>query len=118
MKNINKKCALVLALPLLFVTQMAQADIGLSLNIENENERYKDPDSDAIASLGIQYRGEKFNIDKDSMSYDFIHSADNQKSYAVEVILKSNNSSTDIDDRSLFDGLDKCTKSYLSVFGK
>jgi len=101
MKNITKKSSILLAFHLLLAMPVAQADWGVSVGANNSQERYKDPKAAAIADFEIEYRGEKFNVDRNAVSYDFT----NSKQYAIEAILKNNIRGFDADDHKSFNGL-------------
>ncbi len=99
-KQKNKIQLLVLAMTIGF-SATAQADIGVSLKAATNNE-YKNLEDDAIALLGLEYRGEKFNLGKDGISYDFTNSND----YAVEAFLTSKNYGYEAKDSKTFKGMD------------
>ena len=95
---------LLLSVPLILMMPIAHADWGATLELDNEVDRYKkDRRSNNTASLGlgVEYRGEKFNIDSDTISYDF----SNKEKYAIEVILKTKNRGFEASDRKIFAGL-------------
>ena len=106
-KNTINKSKILLILPLLLVTSVAQADWGISLDAENQHNRYKDAKDDANALFGFEYRGKNFNADKKAWSYDFTNSESEKKNYAIEAILKNNNQGYEAKDRSLFAGMDE-----------
>lgn len=89
---------LLFILPLISVMTIAEADWGITLGADNEIKRYEDVKNDASLLLGIEYRGENLNIDKEAISYDFTHS----KAYAIEAIAKSNNRGFEASDGKLF----------------
>ncbi|MEB8433954.1 MipA/OmpV family protein [Cocleimonas sp. KMM 6892] len=103
-RAIAKKGRLIIATSCMcLLTTHASADWGVSLNVDNEIGRYKQKDTDAFASLGLQYRGEKFNIDNKALSYSLLET----DKYAVEIIGKSNNGAIDPKDLKFFKGMDK-----------
>lgn len=83
------------------LTAAAQADFGIRANGANNND-YKNPDDDVSVLLGVEYRGEKFNVSHDAISYDFSHS----KKYGVEALLASKNAGYDAKDSKTFTGMD------------
>jgi len=108
-KNLTHLLMVTISLAL---TANAYADFGISANVANENG-YKDLDDKASLSLGVEYRGDKFNMGKDGVSYEFIH-ADN---YAVEALATSNNSGFEAKDGKNFTGMDK-RKTSIDLGGR
>ncbi len=96
----NKTQLLLLAISLGFGTT-ANADFGIRADVENIRD-YKDSKHDAQVLLGLEYRGEKFNMDRTGISYDFTDS----NKYAVEALLTSKNSGYSAKDNKIFKGMD------------
>ncbi len=48
--------------------------IGLSINLDNTSQVYKNIDGEADASISLQYRGEKLNLDEKAISYKLMDS--------------------------------------------
>ncbi len=98
----QKKAAQILTTVITFgLTTVAQADFGIVANAANNND-YKNPDDDISLLLGVEYRGEKFNVSHGVISYDFSHS----KKYGVEALLASKNIGYDAKDSKTFTGMD------------
>ncbi len=98
-KNLTHLLMVTISLAL---TANAYADFGLSANVATEDD-YKNLDNKAGLSLGVEYRGDKFNIGKDGISYEFIHT----DKYAVEALATSNNYGFEAKDGKSFTGMDK-----------
>ena len=91
MKNLIK-LSTTIALPLIILNPLnSQAqglftgEWGVGIEIENDAQHYKDFDNDAYVNLFPQYRGEKLNIDSDSLSYSLLES----DKYNFEILAKS-----------------------------
>ena len=93
MKTILNSSLSIAALTLLFPLSAQAGDetatpktnhFGLGLNIGNSEMVYDEKDGDYLASLYPQYRGTKFNLDRESMSYRFL----NKDNLQVEVLAK------------------------------
>lgn len=101
-KNKTAQC-LFIALSL-GVPAVAHADFGLSLGASGSHNEYKKSNKEKAeldVLLGLEYRGEKFNMDKGVMSYDFTDS----NKYGLEVIVTSKNEGFDAKDRDIFKGM-------------
>ena len=90
----------------------AYADFGISANVANEND-YKDLDDKASLSLGIEYRGDNFNMGKDGISYEFIDAG----KYTVELLATSKNHGFEAKDGKNFTGMDK-RKTSIDLGGR
>ncbi|KAG1694688.1 hypothetical protein GQR58_006688 [Nymphon striatum] len=101
--NRKQLCLIIATSCACLFTSTASADWGLSLNVDNEIGRYAQKDTDGIASIGIQYRGENFNMDSEALSYSLM----NTEKYAFEVIAKSHHAEIDPKDIKFFKGMDK-----------
>lgn len=111
-KTPSKK--IVFILPILSLMTSVQADWGITLGADNEIKRYEDVKNDASLLLGVEYRGENFNIDKEAISYNFAHS----KSYTIEAIAKTNNRGFKASDGKLFTGMkDRDTSIDVGIRG-
>lgn len=108
-KNLTHLLMVTLSIAL---TANAYADFGLNANVANV-DGYKDLDDKASLSLGVEYRGDKFNMGKDGISYAFIH-ADN---YAVEALATSKNYGFEAKDGKNFTGMDK-RKTSIDLGGR
>lgn len=104
MKIIVKKTLplLAIATSLSLLSPIAHADWGVGLNAGGGSKVYKN-EKNKFIGLGINYRGDKFNIDKGTMSYDLTNSND----YALEVIATSNNLGFVAKDNKTFKGMSK-----------
>lgn len=101
-KNKTAQC-LFIALSL-SVSTAAHADFGISVGVTNSNNEYKKSKKKKVeldALLGLQYRGEKFNMDKGVISYDFTDS----NKYGLEVIATSRNGGFKAKDSNTFKGM-------------
>jgi len=103
MKITTRRKTLLVTASLMTLVSSVQADVGITIGADNEINRYEDVKNDASLLAGIEYRGEKFNIDKEAVSYDFT----NSESYAIEAIVKQNNRGFKASDGNLFKGLSK-----------
>lgn len=79
----------------------AHADFGVSVGAGNAEE-YKGLDDEARILLGLEYRGDKFNMGKGGISYDFTDS----NKYAVEALISSKNSGYEDKDSKTLKGMD------------
>lgn len=91
---------------------MAHADFGIRAGVANTND-YKNLDHDVSVLVGLEYRGEKFNISKEGISYDFT----NSNKYAIEALLTSKNSGHEDKDSKTFKDMDDRNPS-LDIGGR
>lgn len=101
LKTKNTKQLLIVAISL-SLSAVAHADFGIRAET-GKVEEYKDPDKDVQLLLGLEYRGEKFNMGKSGISYDFT----NSNKYAAEVLLSSKNYGYEASDSKTFSGMKK-----------
>jgi len=95
------------------MSSYALADFGIGAGASTQNG-YKDLDDKGMLSLGIEYRGDKFNMGKDGISYDFT----NSNKYATEVFLTSKNWGYEAkDSKKTFSGMDK-RKPSIDIGGR
>ncbi len=81
-----------LALPLIILNPsnthaegMFAGEFGIGIEIKNDAQSYKDFDNDVYVSLYPQYRGEKLNINSNSISYSLFET----DQYNFEILAKS-----------------------------
>lgn len=98
-KNVTQLLVVSISIAL---TANAYADFGISASVANEND-YKDLDDKASLLLGIEYRGDKFNMGKDGISYEFIHA----DKFAVEALATSKHFGYRAKDSKNFAGMDE-----------
>ena len=84
------------------------ADWGITLGADNKEKQYKNTKDDLRALLNLQYRGDKFNIDSEAISYDFT----NSNNYAFEVIAKGHNRGFKAKDNKTFKGMKERKGSF------
>ena len=116
MKPIYKSKPLIIAAASLsLLSAPIYADWGVGFNVENQSMQYKNNKAYTRLTglLNIRHRGDKFNIDKNTISYDFT----NSNSYAVEAILAARNEGFEPKDDKLFNGMTK-RKSSVDVGGR
>lgn len=95
------------------ISGYAYADFGVGAGASTNNE-YKNLDDKGVLSLGVEYRGDKFNLGKDGISYDFT----NSNKYATEVLLTSKNYGYRVkDSKKTFAGMDK-RKTSIDIGGR
>ncbi len=94
---------LIAAVSFSLLPSISYADFGVGLSIDNDLMQYKDKDDDInlTALFNLQYQGEKFNLNKDAMSYD-VYSGEK---YAVEVIAATKNRGFRAKDNKTFEGM-------------
>ncbi len=111
----NTKPLIIMAISLSLLSLPTYADWGVGLDLDNQKMQYKHKKNDVELTgyLNLRHRGEKFNIDKGAMSYDFT----NSNNYAVEAIIASKNSGFKAKDRTLFNGMTK-RKDSIDVGGR
>ena len=80
---------------------IAYADWGAGIGLNNELMRYEDDDINLTALLNIKYQGERANLDKDGLSYEFIKG----EKYAVEVLATSKNQGYEARDINVLKGM-------------
>lgn len=115
-KNKSKSLLIVTASIALF-SSPAYADWGVGINANNDIMKYKDGDDKDSnlrleALLNLQYRGDKFNIDK-GLSYDFT----NSNKYAVEAFITAKNRGFVAKDNKTFIGMSD-RKTSIDVGGR
>jgi len=86
------------------------ADFGLSTNVSNHNDIFG---SDLTLSVGLEYRGEKLNIEGNELSF----SLSKNDSLNFELIATSHNYERDNDDSDLTKGMNK-RKASIDVGGR
>lgn len=99
-----------LTLPISILTLLSSAPlqaeergrIGISAHLNNKPSIYNTSDNIRSLGLSLQYRGEKFNIDDESISYKL---TDSEK-FQFEVLGKVENVSHDSSDDKLFKGME------------
>ena len=91
------------------LVSVAQADWSIGLRADNDSqESYRNKKHKySVAILHPKYRGDKFNIDNGTASYDFT----NSNNFAVEAILKQNHYGFESSDGSTFKGMKKRKQS-------
>ncbi len=114
MKINNHKLLATTAIAISFglLTSVASADWGVGIAAGGGNKVYKNESNKRIG-IGINYRGENFNIDKGTMSYDLT----NSNGYALEVIATSNNGGFESKDNKTFKGMGK-RKTSIDIGGR
>lgn len=75
--------------------------IGMGINLNNKLDIYNNADSDAAAGIHLQYRGERLNIDEETIAYKL---SDTEK-YQIEIMARSENRGLEDDDLKDFTGL-------------
>jgi len=109
----NKKVLLAASIATLLLSNYAYADFGVGAGASTNNG-YKDLDDKGVLSLGIEYRGDKFNLGRDGISYDFT----NSNKYATELLLTSNNyGHRPKYSKKTFGGMDK-RKTSIDIGGR
>jgi len=98
-----------IATSLILLSPIVQAEWGIGLNAGAGSEVYKNEKNRQL-SLGINYRGKNFNIDKGIMSYDLANSSD----YALEIMATSKNGGFKSKDNNVFKGMSK-RKSSIDI---
>jgi len=66
-------------------TSIPQNHFGIGLDLSNSPSLYKAQDNDHAANIHLKYRGQKFNMGRDSMSYKFL----DKNKFQLEALLKS-----------------------------
>lgn len=101
---------LITAISISLISSVAHADWSIGIGVDNEAMRYEDKknDVDLTALFDIQYRGDKFNIEKDTLSYEFTHS----DKFAAEVIATVKNRGFKASDNNTFKGMSKRETSF------
>lgn len=92
--------------PALAETQAAQKaasqnHFGIGLNLSSSSMIYQAQDDTVLAGLHLQYRGKRFNMTQDSMTYRFL----NRNNFHVEALAKYESRGFDSEDNKGFDGL-------------
>lgn len=83
---------------------VVHADWSLGLNAYKDNESYRDKKYKyGLAILNPKYRGDKFNLDNGTASYDFTNSSDS----AIEAIVSNHHSGFRSKDGKTFKGMKK-----------
>jgi outer membrane protein len=75
--------------------------IGVGLNLTSNPMIYKALDNNARAGLHLQYRGERFNVTQDALSYRFL----NRDNFHIEALVKSESRGFDIEDFTELEGM-------------
>lgn len=105
-----QKSKLLIAISLSLLSTASYADWGLRLGANNTGQEYNLDKKKVQAQLGVQYRGDKFNIDNNGISYDFT----NSDAYAMELLLTSKNDGFEASDDKLFKGMSE-RKASINV---
>ena len=79
----------------------ATSHIGVGINLTSNPQIYKGLEDNARAGLHLQYRGERFNVTQESLSYRFL----NRGNFHVEALAKSESRGFDKDDITELNGL-------------
>ena len=75
--------------------------IGVGLNLTSSPQIYQALDDHARAGVHLQYRGERFNITQESLSYRFL----NRGNFHIEALAKSESRGFDIEDNKALEGM-------------
>lgn len=86
--------------------------IGIGINLNNSPDLYNNADSDAAAGIHFQYRGERLNIDEETIAYKL---SDTEK-YQIEVMARSESRGLEKDDLKDFTGLKERDESLDAGF--
>jgi len=103
----NDKALFILATSFVLLSTPTYADWGVGMNINNEPHQYKDSENKKNYKrlqgfLNLQYRGDKFNMDRD-LSYEL----SNSKQYAIEAFATTKNQGFKAKDNKTFEGMKK-----------
>ena len=99
--NSHQKSTLLIALSLSLLSTVSYADWGVRLGANNELKQYDVSKNKINAGLGLEYRGDKFNMSNDGISYDLT----NSDKHAIELLLTSKNDGFKASDDKLFKGM-------------
>ena len=105
--KILEKVIVVAALSSFIIPSVSYADFGVGVTGFKKKGDYKNLKDKSLLALGLEYRGEKINLDKGKLSYDFT----NSNQYAVELLMKSNNFGFKAGDSPNFKGMSRRKQS-------
>lgn len=86
--------------------------IGMGINLNNKLDIYNNADSDASSGIHFQYRGERLNIDEETVAYKL---SDTEK-YQIEIMARTENRGLEDDDLTDFTGLTERDQSLDAGF--
>lgn len=117
-KQNDSKALFIIATSFALLSTPTYADWGVNIDVNNTPLHYKDAktkknDNDVQAALGLQYRGDKFNIDNDSISYELTHT----DKYAIEAFGTFKNQGFDAKNNKTFKGM-KERKTSIDIGGR
>lgn len=101
--NNQIKNKLLIALTLSLLSSSSYADWGLRLGGNNELKQYDVSKKKYNAQISLEYRGDKFNMGHNGLSYDF----SNSDKHAVGLFLTSKNDGFKSNTDKLFNGMSK-----------
>ena len=113
--NLKNIPLLVTAISLTLFTTNVYSDWGVGIGVGNQSNEYidKKDDIEISALIGLRYQGEKFNMGKDGVSYDF----SNTEKYTIELLLDTNNFGYEAKNSATFTGMDE-RKTSIDVGGR
>lgn len=101
MKNKKQILVMTVLVGLLQPVTSSAGEWGVGFNVNNSPTFYKDHDDDLALNIFPEYRGERFNLDHESISYSVLSSG----SYNLEVLGKSLSLGYEDDDSKVLKGM-------------
>lgn len=99
--NNHLRSKLLIALSFSLLSTVSYADWGVRLGVNNELKQYDMNKKKLSVGLSPEYRGEKFNMSKEGVSYDLT----NSDKHAIEILLTSKNDGFKSGTDKLFNGM-------------